>query len=105
MQDHPLLGSSWTVRSNDTLDNLQLDSTFFNEQLSLWETNRTGELILSGANQKGFLRLQDDDPAFGNGTIEDPSAGLTSGHYEFIFSVSDLYGKWATSDFRITSYA
>lgn len=102
VQDHPLLGSSWTVSSNDTLDNLQLNAEFFNEQLSLWETDHTGELILSGANQKGFLRLRDDDPAFGNETIEDPSAGSTSGHYEFIFSVSDLYGKSATRDLMTT---
>lgn len=81
--------SAWTVDSNDTLDNLQLNATFFNESLSLWETVRAGELVLSGANQKGWLRLQRDDPAFGNGTVEDPSAGLTSGHYEFIFSVGN----------------
>lgn len=44
--------------------------------------------MLSGANQKGWLRLNPNNPAFADGTVSDPSAGPTSGHYEFIFSVS-----------------
>nr|VWO96845.1 Alcohol oxidase [Ganoderma boninense] len=89
MQDHPLLTTNFQVSSNDTLDNLSLNTTLQAEQLSLWTTDRTGDFTLGACNQWAWQRLADDDPIFGKSNVTDPSAGLTSPHFQLIFS--DLY--------------
>lgn len=83
-----MLASQFTVNAHDTLDNLSQNATFLSEELNLWETNRTGELVLSPTNLWGWLRLPSDSPVFDNFT--DPSAGMTSSHYEFILTVSPV---------------
>ncbi|TBU34310.1 aryl-alcohol-oxidase from pleurotus Eryingii [Dichomitus squalens] len=87
MQDHPLLTTNFQVSSNDTLDNLSLNTTFQAEQLALWTNNRTGDFTLGACNQWAWQRLADDDPIFKN--VSDPSAGPTSPHFQLIFS--DLF--------------
>ncbi|KAL5524154.1 hypothetical protein ACEPAG_8327 [Sanghuangporus baumii] len=84
LQDHPLVTVSWTVNSTNTLDNLTEDATFFQNQLDLWVRNRTGLLGSARSSQIGWVRLPDNASIFS--TIPDPSAGLTSAHYEFIFT-------------------
>ncbi|KAI0687617.1 aryl-alcohol oxidase-like protein [Cytidiella melzeri] len=84
--DHPLVTSSFTVNSTNTLDNLN-NATFAAQQLQLWETNHTGELGLPAANQLGWLRLPSNSTIFE--TVADPSAGPTSAHHEFI--ITDAY--------------
>jgi choline dehydrogenase-like flavoprotein len=83
VQDHPLVLSSFTVNSTDTLDNLA-DPTFAAQQLALWQTNRTGELGLPTGNQLAWLRLPANNSIFQ--TTPDPSAGPTSGQYELILN-------------------
>ena len=87
MQDHPLLTTNFQVSSNDTLDNLTLNLTYQAEQLNLWVTNKTGDFTLGACNQWAWQRLPEDDQVFN--TVEDPSAGPTSPHYQLIWS--DLY--------------
>lgn len=87
-QDHPLLTSVWTVSSNDTLDELNRNTTLQNITLNQWLANRTGADVLSAGNQWGWLRLPDNSSIFENTT--DPSAGPTSAHYEFVFTVSSF---------------
>ncbi|KAM5536369.1 hypothetical protein V8D89_009967 [Ganoderma adspersum] len=87
MQDHPLLTTNFQVSSNDTLDNLSVNTTLQAEQLALWNNNRTGDFTLGACNQWAWQRLADDDPIFKN--VTDPSAGSTSPHFQLIFS--DLY--------------
>ncbi|PIL30033.1 hypothetical protein GSI_07945 [Ganoderma sinense ZZ0214-1] len=89
MQDHPLLTTNFQVSSNDTLDNLTLNTTLQAEQLALWTNNRTGDFTLGACNQWAWQRLADDDPIFKNSNVTDPSAGPTSPHFQLIFS--DLY--------------
>ncbi|KIK53520.1 hypothetical protein GYMLUDRAFT_265013 [Collybiopsis luxurians FD-317 M1] len=84
LQDHPLLTIQYTVNSTDTLDNLFQNATFLEQQLELWQANRTGELVLSSSNQWGWLRLPENSSVFQNHS--DPSAGPTSAHYEFLFT-------------------
>ncbi|KAI0687622.1 alcohol oxidase [Cytidiella melzeri] len=81
LQDQPLITSSWTVNSTNTLDNLN-DPTFAAEELALWQKNHTGELGLPTGNQNGWLRLPANSTIFKNTT--DPSAGPSSAHFELI---------------------
>lgn len=79
--------SSFSVNSSvKTLDPLVQNKTFVAAQLAQWQVNRTGELSLGAANQFGWLRLPNDSSIYK--TIDDPSAGPTSAHYELIFTVS-----------------
>ncbi|KAI0716165.1 aryl-alcohol-oxidase from pleurotus Eryingii [Cerioporus squamosus] len=75
------------VSSNDTLDNLTLNTTFQAEQLALWTNNRTGDFTLGACNSWAWQRLADNDTVFKN--VTDPSAGSKSPHYQLIWS--DLY--------------
>ncbi|KAI0316820.1 alcohol oxidase [Amylostereum chailletii] len=84
LQDHPLLTSPYTVTSNNTLDNLSLDADYAAQQLNLWQTNRTGDLVLGACNQWGWGRLPSNAPIYK--TVTDPSAGATSPHYQLIFT-------------------
>ena len=72
MQDHPLLTTNFLVSSNDTLDNLSLNTTLQAEQLALWTNNRSGDFTLGACNQWAWQRLEEDDPIFMN--VTDPSS-------------------------------
>ncbi|EPQ58624.1 alcohol oxidase [Gloeophyllum trabeum ATCC 11539] len=84
LQDHPLLTSSYTVNSDDTLDNLISDAAYAGQQFALWQANRTGQLVLSPTNQIGWFRLPENASIWE--THPDPTAGPTSSHYEFVFT-------------------
>ena len=82
-----MLASFSVDASATTLDQLRENSTFSALQLAQWEKNHTGEFALaSGYNQLGWFRLPENASIFQ--TVQDPSAGPTSAHYEFIFFVS-----------------
>jgi hypothetical protein len=83
-QDHPLVTSSWTVNSTNTLDVLH-DPNVAAQQLNLWQNGHTGLLTLPAANQIAWNRLPSNSSIFQ--TVPDPSAGPTSAHHEFIFTV------------------
>ncbi|KAL5528041.1 hypothetical protein ACEPAF_7177 [Sanghuangporus sanghuang] len=84
LQDHTLVSSSWSVNSTNTRDNLTEDTAFFQNQLNLWIANGSGELGTVSASQVGWFRLPMNSSIFD--TVPDPSAGLTSAHYEFLFT-------------------
>ncbi|KZV61898.1 GMC oxidoreductase [Peniophora sp. CONT] len=84
LQDHVFLPVSWSVSSNDTLDNVRYNATYAAELFKQWNTTRTGPLADGPANVFGWLRVSDEADLFS--TTPDPSAGPTSAHYEFIFS-------------------
>ncbi|KZV70517.1 GMC oxidoreductase [Peniophora sp. CONT] len=84
LQDHVFLPMSWTVSSNDTLDNIRLNASFAAELFDEWNTTRTGPFADGPANVFGWLRVPDNSSIFSNAT--DPSAGPTSAHFELIFS-------------------
>ena len=81
--------ASFSVNASaTTLDQLRENSTFSALQLAQWENDHTGEFALAsgGYNQLGWFRLPENASIFQ--TVQDPSAGPTSAHYEFIFLVS-----------------
>ncbi|KAI0687613.1 alcohol oxidase [Cytidiella melzeri] len=82
LQDQPLITSSFTVNSTNTLDSLSFDPTFAAQQLALWNHNHTGELGMIAGSQIGWLRLPENSSIFR--TTHDPSAGPTSAHFELI---------------------
>ncbi|KAF8797579.1 aryl-alcohol oxidase-like protein [Phlegmacium glaucopus] len=85
LQDHPLVTSSFSVNESvTTLDPLLENGTFAAIQFAQWENNHSGELALGAANQLGWLRLPKNASIFQ--TVQDPSAGPTSAHFEFILS-------------------
>ena len=86
LQDHPLIGMSWSSTDNFTIDDIARNSTLQNELIEEWETSRTGLLVDSPANIFGFLRV--------NASVlggPDPSSGPTSSHIELIPSVGYLF--------------
>jgi len=77
--------SSFSVNASvTTLDPLSQNSTLAAIQLAQWKNNHTGDFALPPFNQFAWLRLPDNTSIFE--TVQDPSAGPTSGHYEFIFT-------------------
>ena len=79
--------SSFSVNSSvETLDPLLQDPTYAAAQLAQWQFNRTGGLALGAANHFGFIRIPDDSPIYK--TADDPTAGPTSAHFEFVLTVS-----------------
>lgn len=86
LQDHALLLNTWEVNANFTWDDINRNTTLFEQEYALWNTSRNGTFTAGTTTQVAWLRLADNDTIFENFT--DPAAGLTSGHYEFVFSVS-----------------
>ncbi|KAI0754898.1 alcohol oxidase [Daedaleopsis nitida] len=85
LQDHPFLGMSWFVNSDDTLDNIRRNTTLAAELISQWEVDGTGPMGLAPSSQFGWLRVPDSANFFASlGLDEDPSAGPTSAHFEMI---------------------
>ncbi|KAI0260754.1 aryl-alcohol oxidase-like protein [Gloeopeniophorella convolvens] len=80
LQDHVLLSSPFTVNSTQTFDLIFQNPDVANSLVSQWTSSHTGELVLGPANQLGWFRLPS------SAIPSDPSAGPTSGHYEFIFT-------------------
>ena len=87
IQDHAYLAFSWSVNSNDTLDDLHRNATLAEEFLALWKINGTGPLGTGSASMFGWLRIPDSTRFFKSQGVPDPSAGPTSAHVEFILSV------------------
>ena len=83
-----------------TLDPLTENATFSAIQLAQWENNHIGEFAPPTFNQFGWLRLPKNASIFQ--TVQDPSAGHTSAHFEFIFSVSLIYSNFSLSLTRLS---
>ena len=102
-QDHVGLDINWLVNSNNTLDNLVRNSTFAAQALAQWQIDGTGQLGLSDVSQFGWLRVPQATDFFHSFGISDPSAGLTSAHFELIpfvsFNVSISFIIWLSGCF------
>lgn len=98
LQDHVLLLNTWQVNSNLTFDDINRNQTLFNEDLAEWRNTRKGIFATASTLQIGWLRLPENDTIFE--TVQDPSAGNLSGHYEFIFvvSLSECFVMWKASE-------
>ncbi|KAK7047647.1 hypothetical protein VNI00_006415 [Paramarasmius palmivorus] len=80
LTDQPLAGNFWVVNSNQTYDRVWQNSTYLDEVLEEWETQGTGPLVDTLANQIAYFRVNDTiTERFG-----DPSAGPNTPHIELI---------------------
>ncbi|KAI9062483.1 GMC oxidoreductase [Trametes sanguinea] len=92
--DHPNVGQNLTdqpivplhygaaQKQDDIYTNLARNTTFFQESLNEWETERRGILTNAANNHLGFFRIPANDSTFDG--QPDPSAGPTAPHLEFI---------------------
>ncbi|KAG6917146.1 hypothetical protein DXG01_003659 [Tephrocybe rancida] len=78
--EQPLLFSSWLVNSNDTNDEIFLNSELKAKVLQQWKTNQTGPLVSGGGSHVIYSRLPDNSSIFQ--TVPDPAAGKNTPHYE-----------------------
>ncbi|KAI0717830.1 aryl-alcohol-oxidase from pleurotus Eryingii [Cerioporus squamosus] len=85
--DHPRVSNQFGVAhpQYDVTDAIGRNTTLFNALLQEWKNTQPhrGFLANGGSNQVGWFRIPDDDPIWD--TVEDPSTGPTSPHYEFLF--------------------
>ena len=85
------------MNSSNTLDDLRRNATLAAEALSLWQTNGTGPFSLATSTQFGWLRIPQAETFFKSFGVDDPSAGLTSAHFEHIPAVGDIPGHHCKS--------
>ncbi|KAF8965582.1 pyranose dehydrogenase [Flammula alnicola] len=80
LSDQPTSGISFSVSSNNTLDNLHQNATLQAIALAQWEMNRTGPYVDGGPNFIAWWRL----PATILKKFNDPSAGPNTPHIELV---------------------
>ncbi|KAI0321297.1 alcohol oxidase [Amylostereum chailletii] len=83
LQDHLLLGTTWAINASDTHDDIFRNTSLFAENLQQWRDSKTGQFASSPAGQIAWSRLPENAAIFQS--IEDPSAGPSTPHYEIIF--------------------
>ncbi|KAF7345143.1 hypothetical protein MSAN_01890400 [Mycena sanguinolenta] len=82
--EHPYLGMSWAVSSNQTGDSITQNTTQFNEAFAEWNSSHTGPFVDPWpGTHAGWLRLDPDSPLFDMHT--DPSPGPDAPHFEILF--------------------
>lgn len=105
LQDHALLPNPFNVNSTHTVDALARNATLADGLIDQWEANRTGLFTDGPGNLIGWLRLPSNASIFES--AKDPSAGMRSGHFQFLFLVSGRPAKDTvcelTVDFRTIS--
>ncbi|KAJ6494966.1 aryl-alcohol-oxidase from pleurotus Eryingii [Mycena vulgaris] len=84
LTDHSLLSISFLVNSNDTYETAGRNATLAAEQLTQWNTTRTGPLVDNSLSHMGWLRIPDNSSIFER--FPDPAAGPNTAHYELIIS-------------------
>ncbi|KAF9482069.1 pyranose dehydrogenase [Pholiota conissans] len=80
LTDQPIAGVSYSVSSNDTLDNLIMNKTLQAIALAQWKLTRTGPYADAGPNFIAWARLADNSSIVRQ--FGDPSAGPNTPHLE-----------------------
>ncbi|KAF8218301.1 aryl-alcohol oxidase-like protein [Mycena galopus ATCC 62051] len=96
VSDHAAVVATWTVASNDTEDEIFLNTTRFNEAFGEWNATKTGPLTTIGTTHVGFKRLNLTSDIFRQ--FEDPSSGRRSPHVELKFA-SGAFGSESTGHY------
>ncbi len=86
LQDHVVLFNVFSVNSNFTNDDIARNTTLFQNDLTQWEQSHTGPFAEAFGSSPGWLRLPKNSTIFK--TVNDPSSGPQTPHYEFIIFVS-----------------
>jgi hypothetical protein len=84
-RDHAMLINAFDVADSDTFADHTANASSY---LPQWQATKSGILSYVPVALLGFFRLPETDPIFSK--YSDPSAGLTSGHYELI--LGDTFG-------------
>ncbi|KAJ7685951.1 hypothetical protein B0H17DRAFT_1204633 [Mycena rosella] len=87
LSDHPTLSSSWYVNSTETFDAITRNTTRADEEVALWEQTQLGPLVDSPIAHLIWSRVPDN-----SFSIDDPSAGPHTAHYELLFANGWLGG-------------
>ncbi|KAJ7635273.1 alcohol oxidase [Roridomyces roridus] len=82
--DHAVLIISWSVNSSQTIDNIQDNTTLFNEAFAEWNSSHTGPFTNIPVTHVLFTRVDDNSTVFEN--VADPAAGPKTPHIEIYFS-------------------
>jgi len=89
MSDHVLVPNQFFVNNTATYDDIFRNQKVFDENMAEWKQNKSSTPFSADVcNTIGWLRLPPTDPIFL--TTPDPSPGVTSAHYEYIFKVSQV---------------
>lgn len=85
LTDHVLVANVYEVTSNGTYDDLLRTPELMAIARQEWTVNRTGPLTAGVGNHVAYLRMADNASIFE--TVEDPSAGPASSHFEILMAV------------------
>lgn len=83
LTDHASISNVYAVNSNQTYDPIFRDSAVRDKLIEQWIATKSGPLAGAVTNHIGWLRLPQNASIFR--TVEDPSAGPRSSHWEIIF--------------------
>ena len=89
LTDHPGITNFFAVNGTGTYDEFERNTTLQQQKIMQWQQNGTGLLTDTVVSHIGFMRLPNNDTIFRT-ILQDPSAGPTSGHHEFLVSVCSL---------------
>ncbi|KAJ7692136.1 aryl-alcohol oxidase precursor [Mycena rosella] len=80
LTDHPLLINEWYVNLTATYDDIIRNATVAAEDVAQWEQTQMGPLVDPPVAHLVWARVPND-----SFSIEDPSAGPNTAHYELLF--------------------
>ncbi|KAJ6578050.1 aryl-alcohol oxidase precursor [Mycena capillaripes] len=81
LTDHPLLTNLWYVNSTATFDSITRNATLAAADVGQWEQTQMGPLVDSPLAHLVWSRVPNH-----SFSIEDPSAGPNTAHYELLFT-------------------
>ncbi|KAF8164816.1 hypothetical protein B0H34DRAFT_793279 [Crassisporium funariophilum] len=84
LSDHVLVPTIFDVQPGSSVDPLLRDPNMFGAALQEWFATKTGILANGITNMLGYLRLPSTASIFS--TVQDPSNGPKSAHWELIFT-------------------
>ena len=90
LTDHVGVSSTWSVNSNQTLDNFWRSETLQEQLLEQWRVNKTGLLTVTSENHAAFLRIPENSSFWQEFDGLDPASGKNTAHFEFLFQVRTL---------------
>ncbi|KAJ7708169.1 alcohol oxidase [Mycena rosella] len=100
--DHTLLSVGFFVNSNNTYETAERNATLAAQELTQWNTTRTGPDVDNPVSHLGWLRVLNTS-IFEQ--FPDPAAGPNTSHYELIFANGLLGPAPPTGNFMTISTA
>ena len=94
--EHIGLPITWSVNSTLTDDELDRNSTLYNQQLAQWRSSGTGRLTQTSLTHIMFGRVGANESIWSDAEVAegDPAGGVGAPHYEQIVSVRGISSAW-----------